>query len=204
MSAWLLRSVAAAAGFFLLLFALVAYRVSERGALELAESDRAFDAGRLDLAVEHARRAAVAYVPGAPHVRLAFERLRAVARGAERTRDLDLARRAWRAARAAAIESRHLWQPHAVELAALELELARLSPGTGLAAPSALSVPSASARVLRTGGLLLGGALGLVGLLAACSQQAYDELGPARRRQRAAFASCVIGAAVWSAALLVG
>lgn len=197
MRAWLLRTLGAGAALSLIVFALVAYRVSERGARELAESDRAFDAGRLELAVQHARRAAAAYVPGAPHVRLALERLRAVARGAERTRDLPLARAAWRAVRAAAIESRHVWQPHAVELAAADLELARLS-GEAVRAPvSAAPVPA-----WRVGGLLLGAALALGGLLAACSRSAWDAGVSSRRRTRVALLSCVAGAAVWSAALL--
>jgi hypothetical protein len=204
-SAWLLRSVAAGSALLLLVFALVAYRVSERGARELAESERAFDAGRLEIAVEHARRAATAYVPGAPHVQLAFERLAAVARGAERTRDLALARRAWRATRAAAIESRHLWQPHAARLAAAELELARLAQGPEPGVEGALvprPVPLSPSPALRVLALMLGAALGLGGLLAACSPGVYAELRPARRRQRLALASCLLGVAVWSAALL--
>jgi hypothetical protein len=196
-SAWLLRSVAAGAALLLLVFALVAYRVSERGAYDLAESDRAFDTGRLELAVEHARRAAAAYVPAAPHMRLGFERLHAVARGAERTRDLALARAAWRAVRAAAIESQHLWQPHAAELATADLELRRLSGEVGRTPPAAAPAPAP-----RVVGLLLGAAIGLGGLLAACSQAAYDEVSNTRRRKRIALLSCALGAAIWSATLL--
>jgi hypothetical protein len=198
MSSWLLRSAAAGAGLVFLVFALVAYRVSERGLYELGESDRAFDAGQLELAVEHARRAAAAYVPGAPHMHLGFERLRAVARGAERTRDLALARAAWRAVRAAAVESQHLWQPHAAELAAADLELARLWGGPARSSPSAAPAPA-----LRALSLICGAVLGLGGLLAACGQAAYDEASSNRRRRRAAIVSCVVGAALWSGALLV-
>jgi len=202
-SAWLLRSLAAGVALLVLVFALVAYRVSERGAHELAESDRAFDAGQLELAVEHARRAAAAYVPGAPHVRLGFERLRAVARGAERTRDLPLARRAWHALRAAAIESHHLWQPHGSELAVADRELGRLSGQQPAAAPSAVPAPAGAApSAARVGGLLLGAALALGGLLAAASHSAFDDISPSRQRTRVALVSCLVGAAIWSAALL--
>jgi hypothetical protein len=93
----------------------------------MRESDRAFDAGELTLAVRHARRAAALYVPGAAHVELGFERLVAVAVGAERARNPELAMTAWRAVRAAAIESRHVWLPHARELEQADLNLARLS-----------------------------------------------------------------------------
>jgi hypothetical protein len=110
----------------LVVFAIAATRTLELGAGEMSVSDRAFDAGQLDRAVRHARSAAALYVPGAAHVDAAYARLRAVALGAERTRDLALARGAWRAMRAAALESRHVWQPHAASLAEAEASLSRL------------------------------------------------------------------------------
>lgn len=199
MTATLLRSAAVAATCALLVFAVVAYRTAQRGSLEMVESDRAFDAGQLNLSVQHARRAATAFVPGAPHVGLGYERLRAVARGAERARDPELARAAWRAVRAAAIESRHLWQPHAWELAEADAQLARLS-ATPLAALAAPGSSLATGPLLRVLGLVIGGALVLLGLarLSGGVSEAAGEPGGAR----AAALVCVVGVIFWGLALL--
>ena len=135
MSAGLLRGLATSASILLVVFALVTARNLTGGASEMRGSDVAFDAGELDEAVRHARRAAALYVPGASHVRAAYARLRAIAVGAERARDLPLSRAAWRGIRASALESRHAWQPHAGELREANSNLDRLdgsqlSPGT--------------------------------------------------------------------------
>jgi hypothetical protein len=128
----LLRRLALAAVLVPAVFALVTLRTLSRGEAELAASDRAFDSGQLELAVRSARRAAAAYVPGAGHVEAAYARLRAVARGAERSRDLALARSAWQAMRVAAVESGHLWRPHARELQQANANLARLSAASAV------------------------------------------------------------------------
>lgn len=127
MSQGMLRSLAVGLVVVLATFALVTQRTLERGAREMQASDAAFDAGELELAVRHARRAAGLYVPDSEHVARAYERLRAVATGAERARDTALATAAWRATRAAATESRHLWASGPRELAEANLSLARLA-----------------------------------------------------------------------------
>jgi hypothetical protein len=132
-----LRATAIALCLALVIFALATQRMLLRGGEELRASDVAFDAGLLDSAIRHARRAAASYVPGADHVDAAYERLRAVAVGAERARDPALARSAWRAMRAAALETRHVWSPRARELEQADANLARLAgsarPETALA-----------------------------------------------------------------------
>lgn len=112
-------------------FALASLSTLERGRAELTRSDAAFDRGDVELAMHHARRAARAYVPGARHVALAYERLAAIALGAERAQDPSLALAAWQAARAAALETAHWWQPHVEELERAELNLARMTGSRG-------------------------------------------------------------------------
>lgn len=122
-----LRSVAVAGAAVLLVFALSTQHALRRGAAEMRASDTAFDTGELTSAVRHARRAASLYVPGAAHVDDGYERLKAVAIGAERARDTGLAMAAWRAVRAAALDGRHLWVARPSELAQANVNLARLS-----------------------------------------------------------------------------
>lgn len=127
MTQTVLRSVSVASVAVLLVFALTTHRTLRRGAEEMRASDAAFDAGELESAVRHARRAASLYVPGAEHVERGYERLKAVATGAERARDTGLAMAAWRAVRAAALESRHLWVARPRELEQANANLVRLS-----------------------------------------------------------------------------
>lgn len=196
MNALVLRQLAALMTIALVVFALLAHRSIVRGEGEMQASDRAFDSGRLELAVLHARRAAAAYVPGAQHVSAGFDRLRAVARGAERERQLDVARSAWGAVRSAAIESRHLWQPHPEALREADAELARLSPFASPAASGRLpGLPLAP-----LGGLVLGGALALIGWGGWRSNDAAD--AHERPRARLAALACLLGVVVWSVALL--
>jgi len=110
----------------LVLAALTARMIVE-GEAELKSSDAAFDRGDLPEAILHARRAATFYAPGAPHVVAAFERLRAIALGAEGAGDAAMARRAWGAVRSAAIEVRHVLSPFEPELGVANENLARLN-----------------------------------------------------------------------------
>jgi hypothetical protein len=155
--------------------ATMTYRAVRDGSEELRASDVAFNQGDLAGAVLHARRAATAYAPGAPHVRPALERLRAVAVGSEAAGDAETARLAWGAVRAAALETRHVTVPYAEELGEANERLERLAskgplptePERGQAARDRKAVlarmpgPPAWASAL----LVLGFALALAGLL---------------------------------------
>jgi len=101
-------------------------RAVEKGEKAVLESDRAFDQGKVREAAHHARRAAVHYAPGAPHVRAAYDRLHAVAAGAEAAGDRETAIFAWSAIRSAALETRHVSVPFPRELEAANRALARL------------------------------------------------------------------------------
>jgi hypothetical protein len=114
-----------------LLFAGVAtLRAVLDGERELRASDAAFDANDLQGAIEHARRAASAYAPGAPHVERSYERLLAIARGAEATGQGAVAMQAFQAERAAVLESASFFQPFPERLEEADRNLARLSAST--------------------------------------------------------------------------
>jgi hypothetical protein len=196
MTAFVLRQLAALATIALMLFALLAQRTIERGEREMLESDRAFDAAELELALLHARRAATAYVPGARHVASGYERLRAIARGAERERDIALASSAWGAVRAAATESRHLWQPHPDQLREAEGELARLSGG--VTAATAWRLDGLSVALLVA--LVLGAAVAFLGWGLWRADDGLDVLE--RPRARIGALACLLGVIAWGVALL--
>lgn len=188
------RSVAVLSTVLLAASAVLAFRTIQRGEAELAASERAFDAGRVEVALQHAQRAAAAYVPGAWHVDGAYERLRAIARGAELARDPDLARVAWSAMRGAAWESRHVWQPRAAELSEADAELARLD-GTRVARP--LEPRPGIGFVLALAG---GGACAVLGSWWLLGQERSSR--SAAPGVRLAAVSCLVGAIAWGWALL--
>lgn len=176
------RGVSGALIIVVVALATMTLRAIREGKEELALSDIAFNDGDLPEAVLHARRAATAYAPGAPHTRQALERLRAVAVGAEAAGDPESARLAWGAIRSAALETRHLTMPYAAELAEANERLERLAsrprppsePGRGkldedlgavlarIPGPSAwASALLATGFMLAVGGLLFVAARGL-------------------------------------------
>jgi hypothetical protein len=122
---WLRRAALVLLLGFLGLGVLTA-RAVEKGEALVRESDRAFDQGKVREAAHHARQAAVHYAPGAPHVRAAYDRLHAVAAGAEAAGDRETALFAWSAIRSAALETRHVSVPFPAELEAANRALARL------------------------------------------------------------------------------
>lgn len=134
LQSWL-RRTALALLIALLALATLTARAVERGEAAMAESDAAFNRGQVRDAATHARRAAVSYAPGAPHVRAAYERLQAIGVGAEVAGEPEVAMFAWRAMRSAALETRHVALTHHEELERANRELARLevavqNPGT--------------------------------------------------------------------------
>lgn len=130
--AWL-RRIAFALLLAVLALGVLTARMVKEGEGALSRSDAAFDRGDLRESILHARRAAVLYAPGAPHVPAAFARLRAVAVGAEAAGDADVARQAWGAIRGAALETRHVTAPHQAELDRANAALARLQTASGTA-----------------------------------------------------------------------
>jgi hypothetical protein len=102
-------------------------RVTSSGEKEIALSTEALRAGDAHGAAEHARRAAGWYAPGAPHVRVAYERLLAIGTTAEGLGDRETALFAFRGVRTAAIETRWIFTPHAEDLEAADRAIARLS-----------------------------------------------------------------------------
>jgi hypothetical protein len=126
LATWL-RRLSFALVFGLLIVVVVSARVVVEGERRMAESDEAFHRGDVRAAVEKARHAAILYIPGAPHVTPAYQRLVAAAVGAEAAGDLAAARLGWSAVRAAAVETRSLWPVREAELARANHALVRLA-----------------------------------------------------------------------------
>jgi hypothetical protein len=101
-------------------------RVILAGETEIAASTAALKAGDAREAIVHARRAAGWYAPGAPHVRVAYQRLVVLATTAEGLGDRDTALYAWNAVRSSSLETRWLVTPHADDLARADQAIARL------------------------------------------------------------------------------
>jgi hypothetical protein len=126
-----LRRIALALMLVLLGLAVLTARVVYDGEREMRLSDEAFNRGDVHTATLYARRAAVLYAPGAPHVGPAYARLIAIAEGAEAAGDRVIATRAWGAVRGAALETRHLWAVRSAELERANQNLARLESSAG-------------------------------------------------------------------------
>ena len=118
------------------LVAAATLRVVTSGEREIAASTDGLRAGDPHAATEHARRAAGWYAPGAPHVRVAYDRLIALATTAEGLGDREASLFAWRSVRTAAIETRWIVTPHEGDLDRANRAIARLEaaaprpPGT--------------------------------------------------------------------------
>jgi hypothetical protein len=110
------------------------------GRSALAEGDRAHraaaqkrSAGDLGGAREHEeeavarwRRAARWYVPGAPHVGAAYDRLEALAQAASVAGERDLSLMAWRAVRSSVLATRSFYLPERARLGRANAEIATL------------------------------------------------------------------------------
>src|SRR5436190_5810317 len=179
-----LRRVALGMLLAVLMFAALTARMIVEGEAQLRTSDAAFDRGDLPEATLYARRAATLYAPGAPHVAAAFARLRAIALGAEAIGDVNMARRAWSAARGAALETRHVFLPHAAELALANSNLARLNgQSAGGDRQMAAKVLGRDETPRAPWVLVLGLGFGLfaAGLVVAAKSSMGSAAGPSRR-----------------------
>lgn len=185
------------------------YRAISEGAEALAQSDTAFNRGDLANTVLYARRAALAYAPGAPHTRAALARLRAVAVGSEGAGDIPTARLAWGAIRSSALETRHLTTPYAAELEEANRALSRLAvPSSALSDVDARARAERRARELlaRVPGpsagsglmLLLGFLLSAAGLVCVATRGITREGRPLRSGLVLGFSLFTLGAACWT------
>jgi len=122
--AWWRATIAAI--FAATVVAAVTARVVVGGEAEIAASTAALRAGDPHEATVRARRAAQWYAPGAPHVRVAYERLMALGKEAERRHQRDVALLAYEGVHEAALSTRWLITPHAADVAEADKAIARL------------------------------------------------------------------------------
>ena len=83
------------------------------GTASMHRSDELLAQGEVDGSIALALHAARLYVPLAPHVRAAFDRMRRIALDAELRGDTETALLAWQAVRAASHSTRTFWTPFA-------------------------------------------------------------------------------------------
>jgi hypothetical protein len=180
--------------------ALTVHTVLE-GQEEMEQSTAAFNRGELGDAIQHARRAAGYYAPGAPHVNAAYARLRAIAFGSEAQGDVQSARLAWEAMRSAALETRHALISRGVELEEADRQLARLSRGQLAERAGARELPRAGtspgwSALLALGFLLAVGGFAVIGL------SGVDRQGRIRPRHTVlGVLVSLVGAGCWTLAL---
>ena len=206
----LLQRLSLLAFFGVLIGAALTARVVLDGGSELAASTAAFDRGDLVPSLEHARRSATLYAPGAPHVTPAYERLIAIAIGAEASGQPKVAFLAWQAVRSAALESRHLWLPRQSELDRANQNLARLEAlardradtdrakiqAQALSRLNADDAPAPAWIAVLGGGFLLA----LAGLALAASRGLEPSGKASFGRARLGLLLLAIGAACWTLA----
>jgi len=193
----------------LLAAAALTGRVVYDGEREMRLSDAAFDRGDVRLAATHARRAAVLYAPGAPHVGPAYARLVAIATGAEAAGDIDVAKMAWRSVRGAALETRHLWIVHRAELERANGNLARLqclgseanADSTGMAKAALAELRQDDApRSAWIGLLVVGFSLAVAGLFLVAWRGVTPAGALVPSRAKLGILLALIGAACWTVA----
>jgi hypothetical protein len=117
------RGFVIAAALVLAGFGALAIRVVVEGRGALAAGDDWMARGKPGEAIRSFEASARWYVPLAPHVGDAYDRLRGLAK----SDDPAVAIAAWRAIRSAARATRTLWTPHADDLAAADAAIAQLA-----------------------------------------------------------------------------
>jgi hypothetical protein len=210
------RLVLLVAGVVLLASAPVA-RVLVEGRAEERASAAALSSGDVAGATVHARRAATAYEPFAPHVDRAYQRLRAIALDAETRGNPEAALFAWRAVRSASIGSSHVAPAAARERRMADTAIARLQaaareaslPGHRANAQGMVRLYAedlAADRVPARGriALLLGGVVAVVAGGVGWTRRALAADGRIDVfRAKGAAAVAILGAVAWIVGLLL-
>jgi hypothetical protein len=197
-----------------LLIGAITARVIWAGESEIAASTLALQQGDLREAATRARRAAGWYAPGAPHVRVAYARLTAIATAAEGHGDRELALVAWRGIRTAALESRWIVVPHETDLERANRTIARIEaaaprpPGTRTEPPQRIEQRQLEAllrdeapRVPWVVALVLAFVAWAGGAAWALRQATRAPLGKALTHARAGLVVALAGVALWVIAL---
>jgi hypothetical protein len=120
------RKLAVAAAVIGACLAVLVTRAVWEGRSALADGDRAAAAGDIDQAIGKWRRAARWYVPLAPHVGSAYDRLENAGREAEAASDPVTALRAWRGVRSSILATRSFYTPHSDRLEPANQRIAAL------------------------------------------------------------------------------
>jgi hypothetical protein len=193
---------------FVVALTAMTLRAVREGDAALEASDTAFHKGDLAGATLEARRAALAYAPGAPHTRLAMARLRAIAVGSEGAGDPETARLAWGAIRAAALGARHVTVPYSTELEEANQALARSMVPPAVVDPASRAKAEAAARqaLAVTPGpspwaalpLLVGAALAAIGLFLVATRGVTRDGRILTRGLVLGLAVLTLGAACWT------
>lgn len=125
-SASVLRWAALALLALLVLVVISGVTLTKNGRSEMEKSDHAFHEGDVRAALFFAKKAALSYVPGSAHVEAAYERLEAIARGAEASGDESMARIAWDALRVSLEQTDYPGRPKSARHETAVRNLARL------------------------------------------------------------------------------
>lgn len=120
------RKLAVAAAVIGACLAVLISRAVWEGRSALADGDEAAASGDIDAAISSWRRAARWYVPLAPHVSSAYDRLEKAGREAEAAGDTTTALRAWRGVRSSILATRSFYTPQSHRLGPANARIARL------------------------------------------------------------------------------
>jgi hypothetical protein len=192
------------------LASLLTFDIISRGELEMEQSDRSFHGGDLVASLAHARRAAALYVPGAPHVKAARDRLIAIAQGSESTGRTDIARRAWGAVRSCALETQPFGSRQDLQRAGSRLAVLTAASKDGRSSRPGMSQPGSLEVLPGPVGprwpwtaVLVAGLLTTVAGLAVMARSGTDSAGHLRWRPAGwALALFVVGVACWTLAMV--
>jgi len=120
------RKILIVCGVIGLCLGVVVTRAMWEGRSALHDGDDAAARGDIHAAIAKWRRAARWYVPLAPHVGDAYDRLETAARTAERAGDIDTALSAWRGIRGSILATRSFYTPESDRLEPANRNIARL------------------------------------------------------------------------------